>query len=102
MLSDRRSHDALTDLEVRSQFRRRAGLTLFALAQRVGKSAGTLSQWERGQINLSTPDIERIARALGEELARFPASLSVAQIVDLLSDAVSLNVDEPNKGTHEG
>ena len=99
MLSDRISHAGSTDCEVRSQFRRRAGLTLFALGRRVGKSAGTLSQWEHGQINLSMPDIERIARALEEELATFPALLSAAQIVDLLSGAASLNVDGPNEGS---
>jgi transcriptional regulator with XRE-family HTH domain len=97
MLPDRRTHEGLKALELRSQFRRRAGLTLFALAQRVGKSAGTLSQWERGQINLPNPDVERIARALREELAKFPASLSVTQIVALLSEAVSSNLE----ATHE-
>ena len=102
MLSDHKSHAGSTDFEVRSKVRRRAGLTLFALGRRVGKSAGTLSQWERGQISLSTPDIERIACALEEELAGFPASLSAAQIVDLLSDAASLNVDEPSEGPREG
>ena len=83
---------------MRSRVRRRAGLTLFALGQRIGKSPSTLSQWERGQINLSAPDIERIARALEEELALFPASLDVSQIADLLSHAAILSVDEPKKG----
>lgn len=94
---NRRSRAVSTDFDLRSDFRRRAGLTLFALGQRVGKSAGTLSQWERGQINLSEPDIERIARALEEELARFPAALSVSQIAHLLSDAVGVKVDEASK-----
>jgi transcriptional regulator with XRE-family HTH domain len=71
------------DAESRSQLRRRAGLTLFELARRVGKSSGTLSQWERGQIELSEFDIERIARAIGTELNKLPAPLSEAQILQL-------------------
>jgi transcriptional regulator with XRE-family HTH domain len=98
MLSNRRSQAVATHFDLRSQFRRRAGLTLFALGRRVGKSAGTLSQWERGQVDLSEPEIERIARALEEELAGFPAPLSVSQIAHLLSDAGSLNVDERGEG----
>jgi transcriptional regulator with XRE-family HTH domain len=56
------------ELEARSQFRRRAGLTLFELARRVGKSQGTLSQWERGQIELAPEDIEKIADVIETEL----------------------------------
>jgi transcriptional regulator with XRE-family HTH domain len=96
MDSSRLSRGSSRDSEVRSQFRRRAGLTLFELGQRVGKSAGTLSQWERGQVSLSVSDIERIAVALQSELAKFPASLNAAQIVKLLSDPASLTVGESN------
>jgi len=72
--------------DVRSRIRRRAGLTLFQLARRVEISSGTLSQWERGQIKLSSPDIEKIAGAIEEELNRYPTPSSLAQIVSALSE----------------
>lgn len=55
-------------LEARTQFRRRAGLTLFELARRVGKSQGTLSQWERGQIELTAEDVDKIADVIELEV----------------------------------
>jgi transcriptional regulator with XRE-family HTH domain len=73
--------------EVRSQLRRRANLTLFALGQRVGKSAGTLSLWERGHLELSPTDVELIARAIENELTKQPAVSSAAQIVGMLAGA---------------
>ena len=73
--------------EVRGQLRRRANLTLFELGQRVGKSAGTLSLWERGYVELSHVDVERIARVIENELTRQPQVSSVAQIVGMLAGA---------------
>jgi transcriptional regulator with XRE-family HTH domain len=54
----------------RSMLRRRSGLTLFELGRRAGKSAGTLSQWERGQVELTVEDVEKIARVIEDELNR--------------------------------
>jgi transcriptional regulator with XRE-family HTH domain len=71
--------------EARSQFRRRAGLTLFELGRRVGKSAGTLSQWERGQIELSTEEVNKIARAIEKELARVPFPSTREEIASALA-----------------
>jgi len=73
--------------EVRSQLRRRANLTLFALGRRVGKSAGTLSLWERGHIELSPADVEQIARVIESELTNQPQVSSAAQIVGMLAGA---------------
>jgi transcriptional regulator with XRE-family HTH domain len=58
------------DMKTRTELRRRAGLTLFELGRRVKKSAGTLSQWERGQIELSEKDVDKIAWAIEKELNR--------------------------------
>jgi len=74
-------------IETRSQLRRRAGLTLFELGRRTGKSPGILSQWERGQVDLSSADIERIALVLEKELSKFRASSS-AQLITLLAGKV--------------
>jgi transcriptional regulator with XRE-family HTH domain len=56
------------EIEARARFRRRADLTLFELAKRIGKSPGTLSQWERGQVELTSEDIEKIAHVIESEL----------------------------------
>ena len=75
------------ETKTRSQLRRRANLTLFALGQRVGRSAGTLSLWERGLIELAPQDVEQIARVLESELSKQPAVSSAAQIVVMLASA---------------
>jgi transcriptional regulator with XRE-family HTH domain len=73
------------ETKTRGDLRRRAGLTLFELGRRVKKSAGTLSQWERGQIQLSTEEVERIARVLQNELTKQPPVSSAAQIAGMLA-----------------
>jgi transcriptional regulator with XRE-family HTH domain len=102
MLSDRNFSAVSNSFQRRAKVRRRAGLTLFDLAQRVGKSPGILSQWERGQISLSRTDIGRIASAFEVELASFPALLSKAQIVDLLSEDSRPDSSQPNEEAHDG
>jgi transcriptional regulator with XRE-family HTH domain len=67
----------------RSALRKRAGLTLFELAKLIGRSAGTLSQWERMQVQLPRSDVEKIARVIGDELSRVPAR-DATEIVSLL------------------
>lgn len=78
-----RSHN-----EARSRLRRRAGLTLFELSRRAGIGSGTLSQWERGQVELSLSDIEVLAGAIEAELNRYPAPGNLAEIVTALCEPV--------------
>ena len=49
--------------------RKKAGLSLRVLADRTGFSASFLSQVERGQVSPSLTSLEKIARALGMQLA---------------------------------
>ena len=67
----------------RRALRTRAGLTLFGLAKRIGKSAGTLSQWERRQVELPRSDVEKIASVIGDELSKV-TTRDQAEIVALL------------------
>ena len=67
----------------RRDLRKRAGLTLFVLAGQVGKSAGTLSQWERRQVELPRSDVEKIARVISNELSKM-SSPNETEIVNLL------------------
>ena len=72
----------------RSSLRRRAGLTQVQLARRANISASQICLWERGDLELSTLDVEHIARVIEAELAKFPAPSSAAQIVSVLSTPV--------------
>ena len=64
-----------------------AGLTQIQLGRRVGKSAGTICPWERGELELAPADVERIARVLETELTKQPPVSSAAQIVGMLAGA---------------
>ncbi len=75
------------EVEARSRFRRRADLTLFELAKRVGKSPGTLSLWERGLVELSSKDVEKIASIIETELNREPFPKTRKGITDALTHA---------------
>ena len=74
----------------RARLRRSAGLTQLQLALRVGMSASQICLWEHSEIELSSSDIEQIARAIKAELNRFPAPSSLVQIVAALSDSVRM------------
>jgi len=50
--------------------RRAAGLTLDDLAAKLGCSRSWLGPRERGEVRLSVAEAERIAQALGTDLAR--------------------------------
>jgi transcriptional regulator with XRE-family HTH domain len=52
----------------RQKLRRRAGLTLAQLSRRTDISAGRLSEFERGEIQLSPDDLMRVAVVLATEL----------------------------------
>jgi transcriptional regulator with XRE-family HTH domain len=77
-----RNHEGIA----RRDLRRRAGLTLFVLASRVGKSAGTLSQWERRQVELPRLDVEKIARVISHELSKV-SPRNETEIVALLLES---------------
>lgn len=47
------------------EWRKHRGLTLEALAEKVGLTHGSISQLERGEINYTQPTLEAIASALG-------------------------------------
>jgi transcriptional regulator with XRE-family HTH domain len=70
----------------RARLRRMVGLTQKQLAQRVGMSASQLCLWEHTEIELSSADVEQIARAIETELNRFPTPSGLAQIVSALSE----------------
>ena len=53
------------------EWRKHRGLTLEQLGERVGVTAGALSQLERGEVNYTQPMLE----ALAEELKTTPGSL---------------------------
>jgi transcriptional regulator with XRE-family HTH domain len=71
----------------RARLRKMAGLTQIQLARRVGKSAGTICLWERGELALAPVDVERIAGVIEEELSKQPPVSSAAQIVGMLAGA---------------
>lgn len=53
------------------RFRRLAGLTQEALAERAGVHPNYLGSVERGERNISIDNMERLAAALGTDLASF-------------------------------
>jgi transcriptional regulator with XRE-family HTH domain len=53
----------------RKRLRTRAGLTLSQLSKRTHISEGRLSQWERGECQLSPDEIMRASVALANELS---------------------------------
>ena len=54
----------------RARFRKMAGLTQGQLGRRVGKSAGTICQWERGELELQPAVVEKIYRQIEAELQK--------------------------------
>ena len=64
-----------------------AGLTQIQLGRRVGKSAGTICLWERGELKLAPADVEKIARVIENEMTKQPRASSAAQIVGMLAGA---------------
>ncbi len=72
-------------MKERARLRKMAGLTQIQLARRIGKSAGTICLWERGELELAPADVERIARAIEKELAKQPSVSSASQIARILA-----------------
>ncbi len=50
------------------EFRERAGVSQGKLAAKTGLSVSTITRYERGVANLSVPNLQRIAAALGIKL----------------------------------
>lgn len=72
----------------RARLRRRAGLTQMQLGRRAGKSASQICNWEQGEIEFSTEDVERIGRVLDAELRSVPVPASEHEIVRALGGTV--------------
>lgn len=73
----------------RVELRRRAGLTLLQLGKRVRKSPGTLSLWERGEVELSSDDVANIANAIESEIKRVPLPETREGIAHALAGAAA-------------
>jgi transcriptional regulator with XRE-family HTH domain len=71
----------------RARLRKMAGLTQIQLGRRVGRSAGTICLWERGELELAPAEVERIARVIENELTKQPQVSSAAQIAGVLAGA---------------
>lgn len=68
VIAEERAHGVGTDLRA---LRRARGLTLSALALRIGRSVGWLSQVERDLAEPSIADLKRLAQALEQPLSLF-------------------------------
>ena len=72
-------------MENRARLRRMAGLTQAQLARRVGRNHATICRWERGELDLSADDVEKIAAVIREELAKQPVVSSPSQLIGMLA-----------------
>jgi transcriptional regulator with XRE-family HTH domain len=72
-------------MKERARLRKLAGLTQIQLGKKVGKSGATVCLWERGEIDLSGADVERIALVIEKELNKQPPVSSAAQILGMLA-----------------
>lgn len=65
----------------RALLRRRAGLTQIQLARKTGISAPRICLWERGELDLRSEQVERIALAIAREMDN---ALAISTPEDLL------------------
>ena len=79
------------EISERARLRRRAGLTQLQLGRRVGMSGSQICLWERGEIDLSGEEIERIGCVLDAELRSVPIPASEREIVRALGGTVCSN-----------
>lgn len=68
----------------RSDIRRRAGMTQIQLARLVGSSAAQICVWERGDRDLPSEVVVRIAQILYARLARAPKFETPAELARTL------------------
>jgi len=71
----------------RARLRKMAGLTQIQLGRKVGKSAGTICLWERGELELAPADIETIARVIEDGIQKQPLVSGAKQIAITLAGA---------------
>ena len=71
----------------RANLRRRAGLTQVQLARKTGISAPRICLWERHELELRTEYVERIARAILDQMNRAPAISTPHELVLALRSA---------------
>lgn len=91
------------------EWRRYRGLTIERLAERVGITAGALSQLENGKFNYTQPTLESLAEALacspGDLLIRDPSSddRTLIEMVESLPvpvrESLRLIIDEMRKAS---
>ncbi|WP_070987983.1 helix-turn-helix domain-containing protein [Halofilum ochraceum] len=80
--------------------RRRADLTIVALAQRAGLSQGMMSKIENGQTSPSLSTLSALADALGTPLSALFAPLDTSRDVSFVPAGTGLEIDR--RGTKSG
>ncbi len=73
------------NLSDRSFLRRKACLTQIQLARKTRISAPRICLWEHGEIELSTEQVNKIAKVLHERLARPPVFSGVSELAHALA-----------------
>jgi transcriptional regulator with XRE-family HTH domain len=68
----------------RALLRKRAGLTQHRLSRITGIPSATISLWENHQVELCKKKVERIARAITEELNHTPAIRTADELAHVL------------------
>lgn len=84
-MNSERATSAELNMSGRAFLRRKACLTQIQLARKAGISAPRICLWERGEVDLSPEQVNKIARVLHERLARPPAFSDVAEVAQALS-----------------
>ena len=69
---------------LRSNLRRRAGLTQLRLSKLTKVSSPRISLWENGEIELRTEELERIARVLHTFLHEAPSFEQPQDLIEVL------------------
>lgn len=65
-------------------WRRHRKLSQEQVANALKKRASTISRWERGEMNLTTADLERLAVLYGASISQLSAPPAAAEIVAVL------------------
>jgi transcriptional regulator with XRE-family HTH domain len=76
----------------RATFRRRACLTQLQLARKVGITAPRLCLWERGEIELSPEQVDKIAAVLHGCLSKAPAFVSTEDLACAIAPTAAVTM----------
>jgi len=76
----------------RATLRRRACLTQLQLARKVGVTAPRLCLWERGEIELSPEQVEKIAAVLHGCLSKTPAFAGAEDLARAIAPNVAVSM----------